>query len=56
MLDNSISDPTKQIWINLELYFESYEFFYFFLNLFEILMNFFGIFWILMNLKSIYLI
>ena len=23
---NSISDPTKQIWINLELYFESYEF------------------------------
>ena len=26
MIDNLISDPTKQIWINLELYFESYEF------------------------------
>ena len=26
MIDNSISDPTKQIWINLELYFEGYDF------------------------------
>ena len=26
MIDNLISDPTKQIWINLEFYFESYEF------------------------------
>ena len=26
MIDNSISDPKKQIWINLELYFESYDF------------------------------
>ena len=26
MIDNSISDPTKQIWINLKLYFKSYEF------------------------------
>ena len=26
MIDNLISDPKKQIWINLELYFESYEF------------------------------
>ena len=27
MIDNLISDQMKQIWINLELYFESYEFF-----------------------------
>ena len=26
MIDNLIYDPKKQIWINLELYFESYEF------------------------------
>ena len=26
MIDNLIYDPTKQIWINLELNFESYEF------------------------------
>ena len=26
MIDYSISDPTKQIWTNLELYFESYDF------------------------------
>ena len=26
MIDNLISDPMKQIWINLELYFEIYEF------------------------------
>ena len=26
MIDNSFFDPTNQIWINLELYFESYEF------------------------------
>ena len=26
MIDYLIYDPTKQIWINLELYFESYEF------------------------------
>ena len=26
MIDNLISDPTKQIWINLELCFKSYEF------------------------------
>ena len=26
MIDNLISDQMKQIWINLELYFESYEF------------------------------
>ena len=25
-IDNLISDRMKQIWINLELYFESYEF------------------------------
>ena len=26
MIDNLISDQMKEIWINLELYFESYEF------------------------------
>ena len=46
MIDNSISDPTKQIWINLELYFESYEFYNFsefsriFLNLFKAIFDF----------------
>ena len=35
MIDNFISDPMKQIWINLELYFESCEF-----------SNFKGFFWI----------
>ena len=25
MIDNLISDKMKEIWINLELYFESYE-------------------------------
>ena len=29
MIDYSISDPKKLIWINLELYFESYDFSYF---------------------------
>ena len=26
MIDNLIYDPQKQIWINLEFYFESWEF------------------------------
>ena len=26
MIDNYISDQMKEIWIHLELYFESYEF------------------------------
>ena len=26
MIDNLISDHMKEIWINLQLYFESYEF------------------------------
>ena len=26
MIDNLTYDPMKQVWINLELYFESYEF------------------------------
>ena len=26
MIDNLIFNPMKQIWINLELYFESYEY------------------------------
>ena len=29
MIDYSIFDPRKQIWINLELYFESYDFYNF---------------------------
>ena len=29
MIDYSILNLTKQIWINLELYFESYEFYNF---------------------------
>ena len=35
MIDYSISDPTKQIWINLELYIESYDFY----NLYEFFWN-----------------
>ena len=27
MIEYPISDPTKQIWTNLELYFESYDFY-----------------------------
>ena len=46
MIDYSISDPKKQIWINLELYFESYDFYNFkefsriCLNLFRFIFNF----------------
>ena len=43
MIDNLISDQMKEIWINLELYFESYEF----SNFFRFILNFsefFGIF------------
>ena len=29
MIDNWISDQMKEIWINLELYFESYDFYNF---------------------------
>ena len=67
MIDNLISDPMKLIWINLELYFESYEFSNFydffknFLNFYEFLMNLFRIFMNLFkfkinfsNLKSIF--
>ena len=42
MIDNSNSDPMKQIWINLELYFKRYEFsnfFQIFLDLFEFFFN-----------------
>ena len=45
MIDNLISGPMKQIWINLELSFKRYEF-----------SNFLGSFEIFLNLKSIYLI
>ena len=37
MIDDLISDPMKQIWINLELYFEIYQF--------SNLYGFVGIFW-----------
>ena len=42
MIDYSISDPTKQIWLNLELYFESYDFYNFmeFCEIFLILFKF----------------
>ena len=46
MTDNSISDPIKQMWMNFQLYFESYEFsnFYQFsgivLNLFQPIFDF----------------
>ena len=46
MIDYSILNPTKQIWFNLELYFESYdfynfiEFFWIFLILFEFIFDF----------------
>ena len=46
MIDNLIDDPIKEIWINLELNFERYEFFNF--------LRFFHIFWIFLNLKPIY--
>ena len=41
MIDYAILNPTKQIWLNLELYFERYDFSNFiefsgiFLNLFD---------------------
>ena len=50
MIDNLISDQMKEICINLELYFESYEFSNFrnfsrfFLNFSKFLMNFYGFF------------
>ena len=50
MIDNLIYDQMKQIWINLELYFESCEFsnlkvfFKIFQNFFEFFMNFSGFF------------
>ena len=43
MIDNLISNPMKQIWINLELYFKRYEF-----------SNFFGFFLNLSQFNSIY--
>ena len=46
MIDYSISDPKKQIWLNLELYFESYDFYNF--------IYFLEFFWIYLDLFSIY--
>ena len=43
VIDNLISDPMKQIWINLELYFKRYEF-----------SNFLEFFRFFLNLKLIY--
>ena len=55
MIDNSILDQMKEIWINLELYFKIYEFSNF--------RDFSGFFWIYFwiskdfpKLKSIFLI
>ena len=42
MIDNLISDQMKEIWINLELYFESSEFSNF-RDFFEFFVNFYGI-------------
>ena len=58
MIDNLIYDPMKQIWINLELYFESYKISNFrdFLNFFKFFLNFLNFFEFkidLFNLKSI---
>ena len=60
MIDNLIFDLIKQIWTNLELYFEkSYEIFKFleifsiFFEFFEIFMNSFEFQIDLFNLKSI---
>ena len=39
MIDNLISNPMKEIWINLELYCESYEFSNF-LGFFQLFLNF----------------
>ena len=50
MIDNLILDQMQKIWINLELYFERYEFSNFrdfcgiFLNFSKFLMNFEGFF------------
>ena len=46
MIEYSISDPAKQIWLNLELYFESYDFYKLeefsgiFMNLFRFIFDF----------------
>ena len=48
MIDNLISDQMKEIFINLELYFETYEFSNFFRDFskfFWIFNEFFKIFW-----------
>ena len=42
MIDNLISDQMKEIWINLELYFESYDI----SNFSKFFLNFSEFFWI----------
>ena len=49
MIDYSISDPTKQIWTNLELYFETYDFY----NFMEFSRIFPEFLWIYLELFSI---
>ena len=63
MIDNLISDQMKQNWINLELYFQKYEFstfegfFWIFSKFFWIFSKFLLIFsWFFLNQKSIFLI
>ena len=49
MIDNLISDLMKQIRINLELHFKSYEF----SNFYELFLNFYEFIWISFELKRI---
>ena len=55
MIDTLIYDQMKEIWINLELYFESYEFSNFY-GFFGFFLNFSEFLRILWNEKSIFLI
>ena len=56
MIDYLISDQIRKIWINLELYFESYKFssFYgFFRIIFQLFLIFYEFIWIYFELKII---
>ena len=49
MIYYSISDPTKKIWLNLELYFESYDFSNF-IEFSEIFMIFIYVYFLFLNI------
>ena len=53
MIDYLISDQERQIWINLELYFERYEFFNFY-GFFIYLFEFNWIYFELNRIKKLY--